>query len=168
MRGSFPAPHHHDPNKTLPNFQIWGHGGVSLGKHRRRATARSTLPSRRSAAAFSTHPDVAASLLPVVAAPVHAWIRVPTGITDHQGQAGLSWRRLATTSRALFHLPFTWCCWPCSWKYHPRSFIQSFGSSCCFKYLQGLGPLGMGFNPVQCQGIFGRSTAIRAIPGLSH
>ena len=23
MRGSFPAPHHHDPNKTLPNFQIW-------------------------------------------------------------------------------------------------------------------------------------------------
>ena len=26
----------------------------------------------------------------------------------------------------------------------------------------------MGFNPVQCQGIFGRSTAIRAIPGLSH
>ena len=23
VRGSFPAPHHHDPNKTLPNFQIW-------------------------------------------------------------------------------------------------------------------------------------------------
>ena len=23
MRGSFPAPHHHDPNETLPNFQIW-------------------------------------------------------------------------------------------------------------------------------------------------
>ena len=23
MRGSFPASHHHDPNKTLPNFQIW-------------------------------------------------------------------------------------------------------------------------------------------------
>ena len=23
MRGSFPAPHHHDPNKTLPIFQIW-------------------------------------------------------------------------------------------------------------------------------------------------
>ena len=90
------------------------------------------------------------------------------GITEPQGQAGLSWRRLATTSNALFHLPFAWCCWPCSWKYHPRSFSQSFGSSCCFKYLQGLGPLGMGFNPVQCQGIFGRSTAIRAIPQLFH
>ena len=23
MRGSFSTPHHHDPNKTLPNFQIW-------------------------------------------------------------------------------------------------------------------------------------------------
>ena len=23
VRGSFPAPYHHDPNKTLPNFQIW-------------------------------------------------------------------------------------------------------------------------------------------------
>ena len=23
VRGSFPAPHHHDPNETLPNFQIW-------------------------------------------------------------------------------------------------------------------------------------------------
>ena len=23
MRGSFPAPHHHDPNETLLNFQIW-------------------------------------------------------------------------------------------------------------------------------------------------
>ena len=23
MRGSFPAPHHHDPNETLPNFPIW-------------------------------------------------------------------------------------------------------------------------------------------------
>ena len=21
--GSFPAPHHHDPNEMLPNFQIW-------------------------------------------------------------------------------------------------------------------------------------------------
>ena len=23
VRGSFPAPHHHDPNEMLPNFQIW-------------------------------------------------------------------------------------------------------------------------------------------------
>ena len=23
MRGSFSPPHHHDPNETLPNFQIW-------------------------------------------------------------------------------------------------------------------------------------------------
>ena len=23
VRGSFPAPHHHDPNETLPNFSIW-------------------------------------------------------------------------------------------------------------------------------------------------
>ena len=23
VRGSFPAPHHHDPNETLPNLQIW-------------------------------------------------------------------------------------------------------------------------------------------------
>ena len=23
VRGSFPAPHHHDPNKTLPNFPVW-------------------------------------------------------------------------------------------------------------------------------------------------
>ena len=78
MRGSFPAPHHHDPNKTLPFFSNLGHGGVSLAKHRRRATVRSTLPSRRGAPALSTQPDVAASLLPVVAAPVHAWIGVPT------------------------------------------------------------------------------------------
>ena len=28
VRGSFPAPHHHDPNETLPNFQIWVHGGL--------------------------------------------------------------------------------------------------------------------------------------------
>ena len=29
LRGSFPAPHHHDPNETLPNFQILGHGGCT-------------------------------------------------------------------------------------------------------------------------------------------
>ena len=29
VRGSFPAPHHHDPNETLPNFQILGHGGCT-------------------------------------------------------------------------------------------------------------------------------------------
>ena len=23
VRGPFPAPHHHDPNETLPNFPIW-------------------------------------------------------------------------------------------------------------------------------------------------
>ena len=51
---------------------------------------------------------------------------------------------------------------------HYRSSIQRFGSSCCCKCLQGKGPLGVGFNPVQCQGIFGRSTAIRAIPGSSR
>ena len=28
VRGSFPAPHHHDPNKMLPNFCILGHGGL--------------------------------------------------------------------------------------------------------------------------------------------
>ena len=26
VRGSFPAPHHHDPNKMLPNFAFWVHG----------------------------------------------------------------------------------------------------------------------------------------------
>ena len=46
-------------------------------------------------------------------------------------------------------------------------FSQRFGSSCCCKCLQGIGPLGMGFSPAPCQGIFGRSTAFRAIPG-SH
>ena len=29
VRGSFPAPHHHDPNEMLPNFSNLGHGGVS-------------------------------------------------------------------------------------------------------------------------------------------
>ena len=28
VRGSFPAPHHHDPNEMLPNFCILGCGGV--------------------------------------------------------------------------------------------------------------------------------------------
>ena len=70
-------PHHTKQNAA--QFSNLGHGGVSLAIHRRRATARSTLPSRRGAAALSTPPDVAASLLPVVAALVRAWIRVPTG-----------------------------------------------------------------------------------------
>ena len=29
VRGSFPAPHHHDPNEMLPQFSNLGHGGVS-------------------------------------------------------------------------------------------------------------------------------------------
>ena len=75
-----------------------------------RATARSTLPSRRGAAALSTHPDVAASLLPVVAAPVHAWIRVPMGsqtirakLASHGGDWQLpSWRLCQPGNRSIF------------------------------------------------------------------
>ena len=52
---------------------------------------------------------------------------------------------------------------------HYRSSSQRFGSSCCCKCLQDTGPLGMGFiSPAPCQGIFGRSTAFRAIPGSSR
>ena len=29
VRGSFPAPHHHDPNKMLPNFAFWVMVGCS-------------------------------------------------------------------------------------------------------------------------------------------
>ena len=32
MRGLFPAPHHHDPNETLPNFQIWVMVGFFLNR----------------------------------------------------------------------------------------------------------------------------------------
>ena len=79
VRGSFPAPHHHDPNETLPNFLIW-----VMVVFPSPDTAGERLRDQRflragGAAALSTPPDVAASLLPVVAAPVRAWTKVPTG-----------------------------------------------------------------------------------------
>ena len=32
VRGSFPAPHHHDPNEMLPQFSNLGHGGLILNR----------------------------------------------------------------------------------------------------------------------------------------
>ena len=47
VRGSFPAPHHHDPNEMLPNFQIWVMVVcLSNGSSRcHRALEASSLPS---------------------------------------------------------------------------------------------------------------------------
>ena len=95
MRGSFPAPHHHDPNKTLPNFQIWVMVVFLSPKHRRRATARSTLPSRRGAAALSTQSRRCGVPATGCCGTGPCFDQSSDGITDYQGQAGLSWRRLA-------------------------------------------------------------------------
>ena len=67
MRGSFPAPHHHDPNEMLPNFAFWvmvAAPSCRFSRYRGQCTARSS--SSRSHRALEATPQPSCSFLFVI------------------------------------------------------------------------------------------------------
>ena len=64
VRGSFPAPHHHDPNEMLPNFAFWvmvAAPSCRFSRYRGQCTARSS--SSRSHRALEATPQPSCSFL---------------------------------------------------------------------------------------------------------
>ena len=67
VRGSFPAPHHHDPNEMLPNFAFWvmvAAPSCRFSRYRRQWTARSS--SSRSHRALEATPQPSCTFLFVI------------------------------------------------------------------------------------------------------
>ena len=67
VRGSFPAPHHHDPNEMLPNFAFWvmvAAPSCRFSRCRRQCTARSS--SSRSHRALEATPQPSCTFLFVI------------------------------------------------------------------------------------------------------